>query len=149
MLLLSGKYVDDLNRERDSLGRTQSGDSGPDLCVLRGAYLACQVQSRGLWERAVDLPQHPAQLGHHGPKVMQERSDGLLEHPANSLAGNGREGRAVSERESVGRQITPRRPWKNPPTSTTSESSSHLLRMVWINGNTCCSTTTTWETSVK
>lgn len=36
VLLLSGKYVDDLNRERDSLGRTQRGDSEPDLCVLRG-----------------------------------------------------------------------------------------------------------------
>lgn len=31
------------------------------------------------------------------------------------------------------------------PTSTTSESSSHLLRRVWISGNTCCSTTTTWR----
>lgn len=32
---------------------------------------------------------------------------------------------------------------EKPPTSTTSESWSHLLRMVWIKVKTCCSTTTT------
>lgn len=35
-----------------------------------GAYLPCQVQSGCLWEGDVDLPQHPAQLSHHGPEIM-------------------------------------------------------------------------------
>lgn len=85
VLLLPGKYVDYLIRTE----KTQT----ISVCVCGGGdggvYLPGQVKGRGLREAAVDLTEHPAQLGHHGPKVLQEGSDGLIEHCAHRLVGRG------------------------------------------------------------
>lgn len=59
------------------------------VVVVGGLYLPCQVKSGGLGKGAVDLTEHPAQLSHHGAKVVQEGSDGLFKHRAHCLVGRG------------------------------------------------------------
>lgn len=49
------------------------------------AHLACEVESRGLWEGAVDLSQHLTELLYHGSKVIEEGLYGPLKHPTHCL----------------------------------------------------------------
>ncbi len=135
--------------------RTTSDSSHPEAVTIlftlwsAGAYLSCQVQSWGLWEGTVNLPQHPAQLGHHGPEIIEEGSNRLIKYAAHCLEGGGGGAvRQITHSQKI-RHIHIYAGRKNCLTSTTSESCSHLLRMVWINVKTCCSTTTTWNKKIK
>lgn len=63
------------------------------MCVC--VYLSREVEGGGLWNRAVHLPEHLAQLRHHGGEVVEQRLDGLFEDGAHRLEEDTRSQRVI------------------------------------------------------